>query len=312
MRRVIRHTILAAALIVPAAGQTATRDIEFVAEHLPEVAMDDRYAGLPLWGVDFASSRRWSFDLQAAYATVTSGGLELDGALLSGSARRRLGERWSLGLFGFVDPLRLRASHDARPLRPLFSKSIPLALPADAVYTGLDGSGRDLGFGAALAWRVSGGRLGDHVWTGGLLWQRLSLDDYRLDYRLVSGASAGASGLVDYSADYQHVAPFVGLELPRRRHDWRFSPHVLLAVPLPRRGVVGRITGDSFDIRGDTEAAGNGAHFGDPWIALGWTVSYEPWGFSVDLGATAMQRLAEPIAHRGVESNWLLSIDWRP
>jgi len=41
-----------------------------------------------------------------------------------------------------------------------------LALPAEAVFTGLDGSGRDTGFGIYLVRESGGGRLGDRRWIG--------------------------------------------------------------------------------------------------------------------------------------------------
>ena len=50
------------------------------------------------------------------------------------------------------------------------------------------------------------------------------------------------SGQIDFDADYVHVTPFIGLELPRRWQQWEFDPHLLIAVPLPRRGVTGHIT----------------------------------------------------------------------
>ena len=46
------------------------------------------------------------------------------------------------------------------------------------------------------------------------------------------------------------------------RGDWAWTPHALFAMPFPRRGVKGRITGDGFDIHGDTADAGAGKHYG--------------------------------------------------
>ena len=89
------------------------------------------------------------------------------------------------------------------------------------------------------------------------------------------------------------------------------SPHALLAVPLPRRGIAGRITGPGFELSGDTASAGNGKHFGDVALALGFDFVYEPWGLSVDIGSTISQALLERQVHRGVDRTWLVSVGWR-
>jgi hypothetical protein len=83
-------------------------------------------------------------------------------------------------------------------------------------------------------------------------------------------------------------------------------------MPLPRRGMAGRITGPGFDLAGNTADNGAGKHFGDPAISVGFDVTYRPWNLSVDVGATAAQALLEPIAHRGVTTNWVLDVRWSP
>ena len=52
-------------------------DIEFVSEHLPEVAMDHRYAALPVW--PSGSDALWQFTAQAGYSGTRTGELELSG-----------------------------------------------------------------------------------------------------------------------------------------------------------------------------------------------------------------------------------------
>ena len=83
-------------------------------------------------------------------------------------------------------------------------------------------------------------------------------------------------------------------------------------MPLPRRAMVGRITGPGFDLSGNTAADGAGKHFGDPAVSLGFDVTYLPWDLSVDVGASVGQALLEPIAHRGVTTNWALDVRWSP
>ena len=58
-----------------ACGPAAAReDIEFVAEHLPEVAMDNRYATLPVWSARSAADG-WSFAAQSGFGRTSAGNL---------------------------------------------------------------------------------------------------------------------------------------------------------------------------------------------------------------------------------------------
>ena len=87
----------------------------------------------------------------------------------------------------------------------------------------------------------------------------------------------------------------------------RVTGSQIVHLPLPRRGIQGRITGPGFDLRGDTASASNGKHFGDISLTVGVDVTYEPWGLSVDLGTVVSQALLERVAHKGVDQSWVLS-----
>jgi hypothetical protein len=300
--------LIAAGSAVPCAH--AADSIEFVTEHLAESMMDNRYASLPLWSESGHAADSWTLDAQAAYSRTTVGGLASDGPLFSLGVKRSLGADWSFALLAFYDTLDLSATRDERPLATLVSDSIPLALPADASFSGLNGSALDMGAGVAMM-RRSVSRWGELHWVGGLLWQSVDLRDYRFDYVVLSGASTGTTGTVDYSATYDHLVAYGGVGLVRQRGPWSFSPHVLAVLPEPQRGVEACITGPGFDICGDTASAGNGKHFGDPFVAFGLGIGYQPWGLTFDLGGTLAQALVEPFVHPGIEENWLLSFDWR-
>ena len=59
----------------------AIESIEFVQEHLAEIAMDNRYATLPLWSKAAAEAdARWQFTPQVTYAKTQTGELTIDGA----------------------------------------------------------------------------------------------------------------------------------------------------------------------------------------------------------------------------------------
>lgn len=305
-----RDCLVAAALLGVSAGAYAEHDIEFVAEHLPEVAMDNRYATLPVWDLG-ARAEASQYHLQAAYSSASAGNLRIDGPLLSAALHRPLGTaRW--GFFGFYDSLRLDASTDSRPLQTLFAPTTPIERPVAAIFSNLDGTTTDMG--AGLFWSRGGrnGFLGDYRWNVGALWQQVKLQDYRFDYVIDSGPQQGLQGQIDFDASYAHIAPFAGIELPRGHGDWIYTPHALIAYPLPRRGFVGHITGPGFDISGDTADVGAGKHFGDPSVTLGLTVTYVPARFSIDLGTLVSQALLERRIHKGIEQNVVLSFTWSP
>jgi len=307
-----RYTVLLGPMVFAAmASASAEHDIEFAQEHLPETMMDNRYATLPIWDLG-AAAENTSYQLQAAYASTAAGNLSIAGPLLAASTGRPLSGASRLGAFGFYDPLRLHTDLDARPLQTLFAPETPIERPVDAEFTGLDGTAID--FGAGLFWsrRQSGGWLREHSWVAGILWQRIDLQDYRFDYRITDGPQSGLQGQIDFDAHYDHFTPFVGLQLSRAKGDWQFTPHALLAYPTPRRGVQGHITGPGFDISGDTANAGNGKHFGDPSVTLGLTVTYLPAHLSIDAGTLITQAFLEQKIHRGIDSNWLLSVSWTP
>jgi len=281
-----------------------------VAEHLPEVAMDNRYAALPL-GAAARSASESTWQLAGGYMRVAAGELELAGPMIAASRSLQITRGWQLGVFGFVDELSFSGGPELRPLDPQFSNDIPLSLPADALYENFGGSALDAGLGALIKHNRDTSRLGPHAWFAGLVLQRMALVDYRADYRLLSGPDAGVTGTVDYSGDYDHLTPFAGLELERSWRSWSFEPRVLVAVPLPRRPVDGHITGPAFDVAGDTSAAGHGTHFGDPSLTLGLGITYEPYRLTLDLGSTLTQALLEPLIHKGIDQNWMAAFACR-
>jgi hypothetical protein len=302
--------LLAIGMLSLSAVSRAEHDLEYVAEHLPEVAMDNRYATLPLWGASFADTPAWGMAAQAAVATTQVGTLRIEGPLLAIAARHSLGTDWNFSAFGFYDRYTLSGDREFRPLQTLFAPDTPLQRPVDALFTGLDGDATHYGVGASVAWRSGGGWLREHRWVAGLVWQRVELRNYRFHYEILAGPQLGTTGGIDFDADYAHVAPFFGLEVPRDVGNWRLTTHALAAYPIPRRGVVGHITGPEFDLAGDTENVGNGKHFGDPSLTLGFNIEYRPAHLSVDLGTLLTQALLEPVTHPGIDKNYLLSLSW--
>jgi hypothetical protein len=287
----------------------AAHSFEYIAEHLPEAAMDNRFGTLPLFGGDMPPAGSWQFTLQGGVARTGSGGLTLDGPMGSAGVRKKLNERWGVQAFGFHDGLKFSGARDQRALAPLVTTT-PLALPADALFSDLHGTYRNSGAGFAFDMRDHGG-LGEQQWFAGALYQHVGLRGYHATYQVLEGPSRGATGFVDYSADYRHVTPFAGLALPREFATWSLTPHALIAIPVPRRGLHGRIVGPGFDLTGDTAKAGHGKPFGDFSMTFGLDVTYVPWGVTLDVGSFVSQALVERVAHKGIEQNWLLSASVR-
>jgi len=274
--------------------------------------MDNRYAALPIWSDTLQNGAdKTHLELQAALSTLGSGNLNVSGPMFSVGLRRDVSSSWSMGGFVFDDPLRVHSNHEDRPLQTLFAPSTPIARPVDAHFSNLDGTVADVGAGLFVSQERHSNLLGDYAWLTGVLWQRVSLSDFRLDYEIADGPSIGTTGQIDFDNTYTHVVPFVGIEVPRQRGAWLWNAHAFYAMPLPRRGVVGHITGPGFDIRGDTQDVGNGKHFGDPSLTIGFTFTYTPAHLSVDVGALVSQALVEQWVHRGIERNFVLSVSWR-
>ena len=302
---------LASLLIALLARTTAAatlEDIGFVSEHLPEIAMDNRYAQLPLWS-SCGTEHGYCPTLNAGYAATHSQTLSIDGPMFSVGVSHQAG-RWSLTAFGFYDPLRLHSGTEQRPLDVDFVSGVPYRLPAPAEFSGLEGSANDMGFGFALRRAASLPALGHFAWTAGVLWQQMSMRDYVYDYRIVEGPDAGSAGRIGYDADYRHVVPFGGLAWPRRGAHWAYAPHLQLALPLPRRGMDGRISGPGFDLEGNQAENGAGKHFGDPSLTIGFDLTYLPWNLTFDLGTVVTQYFLEPYIHEGVDHDLLFTVRW--
>ena len=283
-------------------------DIGFVSEHLPEIAMDNRYAQLPLW-TSCGAEHGYCPSLNVGYASTRSQTLSIDGPMFSLALTHEVGP-WSLTGFAFYDPLHLRSGTEQRPLDVDFVSGVPYRLPAPAQFSGLDGSANDTGLGIALRRDASLSWLGHFSWTAGLLWQRMSLRDYRYDYLMLEGPDAGSTGQIGYDADYRHVVPFAGMSWPRRGAHWAYAPHFQLALPLPRRGMDGRITGPDFDLAGNQADNGAGKHFGDPSMTIGFDLTYLPWNLTFDLGTVVTQYFLEPYIHEGVDHDLLFTVRW--
>ena len=285
-------------------------DFEFVAEHLPESAMNLRYLTLPLAAPSLSEGARGQWQIQAQIAWGSNGSrfVDLDGGLFSFGATRAVGERWGLQAVGFYDAMRFSGGTGRDLWNPQFRRGIPLDLPEFATFSNPRGDLRHFGAGGGLVWQP-GGR--NATWTFGALFEQVELTDYTIEYRIETGRSAGVSGLIDHSATYRYVAPYVGYRHERRLgSNWILAPRVIGALPLPRRGFVGRVTGPGFDLSGDTGSAGHGLHIGDGYVGAGVIFEHARSGFGIDLGATLYQAGAEPVIDKGIDRSIVINLTW--
>src|ERR1044071_5708059 len=94
---------------------------------------------------------------------------------------------------------------------------------------------------------------------------------------IVSGANQGSSGVLDHSASYAYLTPFLGV---KNTYRWNskvsWSPHFRSALPLPKRGWVGRLTGPGFDVSGNTKDSRGAAAMGDGYAGFGLEIQHHP------------------------------------
>jgi hypothetical protein len=211
-----------------------------------------------------------------------------------------------LGL-GFVDRMRIGGGAGRQVLRAAFAaRPVPLDLPEVARFSHPGGTVDHWGLGALVA-HQSGGSDRYWTWTAGLLWEHLAVRDYRLDYVLEGGATAGAAGVLDHSSTANYLTPLLGLRWTRplgRR--FTVAPWALGAAPLPKGKFSGELTGPGFAI-GDN---GRG-RIGDPFVALGLAFEHRPSGLELDLGSALWFALGESAVHPGIDRAVLVHLGWR-
>jgi hypothetical protein len=302
--------VLAAAPARGALPNPPREDIDFTAEHVPESAMDARYSNLP-WLSRPLERGRWEGSLQAGYADTGGSLIQLRGPLLGGGFGYSFRDRWAVAGLGFYDALSFSGGRAREVLHPALH-GVPLDLPERADFAHPRGDYRHWGLGAALVHEVAR-PAPDRFWTAsaGLLWERLELRRYQLDYVLAGGANAGAAGVLDHSGSNGYLTPFVGLQHTRplgRR--FLLAPRVVLGAPLPKGDFDERLSGPGFTAdsrRGD----GRPGAIGDLFVGFGAGVEHRATGLSLDLGSTLYYPLGERVSHAGIDRAIVLQLAWR-
>ena len=64
-------------------------------------------------------------------------------------------------------------------------------------------------------------------------------------------------------------------------------------------------------MHGDTAEVGNGKHFGDPSVTLGLDITYQARASELRHRHGAVAGVLEPAIHKGIDTNWVLSVRWQ-
>lgn len=313
----INRLLIVFFLTAPAIAQAAIQnadpeDFDYVAEHLAEAQMNNRYLSLP-FAMPGIEKGRWVFKIQPSYSATKVDFMNLKGPMLAASAGHVFHPKWTVRAIGFYDRLKFSGGPGSNLMNPLFSRSIPLDFPEYAEFSNFRGDYVQWGLGPVLDWEFSSKLSKRRFWvlSAGALWNRLDLKNYQVDYRMTSGADAGKSGVLDHSARYDYVTPFFSVQYTRGiGPHFSISPRFIAGAPLPKRGWIGQITGPGFDVSGDTKEASNGSPMGDGYAGFGLDIRHEPSGLSVDIGTSIYQALFERKVHEGIEQVILVNISW--
>jgi hypothetical protein len=287
-------------------------DIHFVAEHLPESAQDARYLFLP-WPAYRLEPGKWQGTLAPGYVDTGAKFLKLKGPMIAGNAAYGFSDRWGIELLAFYDSAKVSGGSGTGVLRPFFfdgAGGVPLDVPETAEFSNPRGDYTHWGVGAVLLREIP--LAGDRRLTlgFGLLADRLEVKGYQLDYRLTSGASAGARGVLDHSSSGTYATPIVGgqYSLPLGAR-FALTPRFVLGAPLPPADFDARLTGPGFDLstaRGD----GRPGKIGDAFLGVSAGLLHVRSGLEIDFGSTLFYPLFETVSHPGIDRAYTVQVAW--
>jgi len=298
------------ALSLAATRAHATEDVDFITEHLAEVAMNNGLASLPLWQRDWRDKRDWRGYLIGGYNAISAQEIDVKGHLVGGAVEHLVSANWSLRGLLFEERATQSGTPGVRQLNPIFLNPLPTGLPATASFGSLDGRIGQVGAGVTATWRNHGGWMDGSEWMGGLLWQRLSIDGSTTTYRVLDGPATGTGGTIGYDSRFNYYTLVGGMQWHRRYADWLFSPHWHVTLPLPRGAVAGHLTAPGVDLAGDSALARNGHHLGDGYLSLGLSITWLPAHLTVDVGTSLSQFFLEPIVDEGIDRDLVLAVEW--
>jgi hypothetical protein len=305
------HVAVGCALLLALSDRPATgseHDIHFLSEHAPESAMDAHYLSLP-WPAGRLEPGAWQPSVDFSIAGTRTDFIDIDGPMMAFAAARGVTRTSGWEVLGFYSDMDVSGSSGLSSLSPSFLHNVPLDLPAKAEFASPRGTFRHFGAGTAyVRERGRASRSAQIIW-GGLI-ERAELSGFEFDYRLVSGADAGAAGLLNHSSSATFISPFVGWQQTRALGTrWSWSPRALIVHPLPPGDFDARLIGPGFDLA--TPGDGHPLEFGDPFITLSLAFAHLPSGLELDLGGSLLFPAAEHVSHAGVDRAFVVHLAWR-
>lgn len=285
-------------------------DVHFKAEHVPESALDARFFAFP-WLGERLQPGEWQSTVAVGFSKSEISFFTIDGPLVALAAGRGVGERWGMEGLLFYDSMRVSGGPGEDVLRGQGLAGVPLDLPERAAFTNPRGDYRHWGLGGALVWEASpvGAR---RRWTvkAGLLFDRVEIDGFQVDYRLLGGADAGSRGVLDHSSQADFATPFLGVQwsIPLGA-SWVFAPRFVAAAQLPPGDFDLRLTGPGFDL-GTARSGGRPGELGDGSLALTAVLIHRPSGLEIDVGGPLFFPLLEGWTRPGVDGGLVVQVSW--
>ncbi len=307
---------LARALAAEAAlSNPPHKDVNFLAEHVPEAAQDARAFAIP-WPGENRAVGEWHLFAGAGASAAEANFARVRGGMFTLGASRALSVRSGILLFGFYDGFTVSGGSGTDVLRASFGPTVPLDLPEPARFSRPRGTVTHTGLG--FAWTRAFGAAaegGQSPWLfeAGVMADRLEVKGYRFDYELLGGADAGARGVLDHSSSATYATPFVGLQrtVALGGSSWVLRPRVMLGVPLPPGDFDARLTGPGFDVS-TNGAGGRPGRIGDGFVAFGAGLLERRSGLEIDLGSALVFPLFERFTHDGLDRALMLNLTWHP
>lgn len=287
----------------------AEENVYFLREHLAEAAQDSRYFAQPWPDSDAAG---W-YPVVAAGAAASASDLEeMQGQMFSIGAMYGGEGKWQYLAMVFYDRFDVSGGSGTKTLTSGNLRNVPLDLPATAEFSSADGRINHYGasFSAKRIFSENPDSGRKWSWVAGLYYEYLELENYRINYRLLSGTDAGSTGIIDNSGSNAFVSPYVGLLLEQQlNNNYVLGTRVSVGQPLPEGNFTTRIIGSGFDVSSNDPNNVKGV-IGDPYIMLGMDLRNRKTGLRIDFGSLLTFPLIEKLSHPGVNSGWMISLAW--
>jgi hypothetical protein len=294
-----------------AASTPPKKHIHFQAEHLAEESQDALYFAMPWPNGDY-SATGWRPLISVGGASVSESFATADGRLLTLGLGKNWANDWTTELVVFDDRFHISGGQSINTLLAFKLNNVPLDLPGTAIFSNPGGEFIHTGAGINISHRLD---IQNSNWQwdvlGSLLFEKLDMKNYTVDYTLTDGADAGASGVLDHSGNIRLDYVVMGIQARKSFADrYIIIPRLLYGRPKEAADMVTRLTGPGFELTTESTGADPGK-IGDGFGYAGLTVRDSESGFEMDLGSILGYHVFEYLAREGNNKALILSLTWR-